>query len=175
VALKIRLRRVGAKKQPAYRVVIADSRAPRDGRFIEIIGAYNPLTHPSTVSIDLERATYWMRNGAQPTEVVKRLFMKDGVWSLFTGEPEPEALAQPEVASVEAVAAPEPVAEVVEEAPASLAEAIPAPEEAPAISAEAIPVAEEAPASVEESVPDVADTQASVEETAPAVAETPAE
>jgi small subunit ribosomal protein S16 len=161
VALKIRLRRVGAKKQPAYRVVIADSRAPRDGRFIEIIGAYNPLTHPSTVSIDSERAIYWMRNGAQPTDVVKRLFVKDGTWSLFTGEPMPESLAQPEMVTAEEPAAPE--------------EAISVAVEAPIVTEDPVPAVEKTPVSVEESAFIVEDTPASVAETAPAVEETPVE
>jgi small subunit ribosomal protein S16 len=71
--LKIRLRRVGAKKQPAYRVVVAESSAPRDGRFVEIIGHYNPLTNPSTVVIDTAKADKWIRNGAQPTDRVAKL------------------------------------------------------------------------------------------------------
>lgn len=71
--VKIRLRRVGAKKQPSYRVVVADSRSPRDGRFIEIIGFYNPRTEPPTVEIEEERALYWLSNGAQPTDSVTRL------------------------------------------------------------------------------------------------------
>ena len=71
--VKIRLRRVGAKKAPFYRVVVADSRYPRDGRFIEEIGTYNPLTEPSTIAIDGERAQNWIKNGAQPTDTVKVL------------------------------------------------------------------------------------------------------
>lgn len=77
--LKIRLRRVGAKKQPAYRVVVAESTAPRDGRFVEIIGHYHPLTNPSTVVIDAEKAAKWLRNGAQPTERVAKLLSIAGV------------------------------------------------------------------------------------------------
>jgi small subunit ribosomal protein S16 len=68
--LKIRLRRVGAKKQPSYRVVVADSRSPRDGRLVEVIGFYNPRTDPPTVNIEEERALYWLSRGAQPTEAV---------------------------------------------------------------------------------------------------------
>ncbi|MBI4494323.1 MAG: 30S ribosomal protein S16 [Chloroflexi bacterium] len=75
----MRLRRTGAKKQPSYRVVIAEARAPRDGRFVEIIGHYNPLTEPATVQIDSERAREWLRKGAQPTERVVRLLKKTGV------------------------------------------------------------------------------------------------
>jgi len=76
--LKIRLTRVGAKKQPSYRVVIADARAPRDGRFLERIGFYNPRTEPPTVQIDEERALYWLSRGAQPTEVVAAMLRKRG-------------------------------------------------------------------------------------------------
>lgn len=79
MSVKIRLTRMGAKKAPFYRVRVADSRFPRDGRFIEEIGIYNPLTEPSTVRIDAERAKYWLANGAQPTEKVKALLKKEGV------------------------------------------------------------------------------------------------
>lgn len=74
--VKIRLRRMGAKKNPFYRVVVADSHFARDGRFIEEIGTYNPLTTPVTVEIDLERAKYWIANGAQPTDTVRGLLKK---------------------------------------------------------------------------------------------------
>ena len=76
MAVKIRLRRTGAKKAPSYRVVVADSRYPRDGRFIEEIGYYNPLTEPSTIKIDLEKAKNWIANGAQPTDTVRGLLKK---------------------------------------------------------------------------------------------------
>ncbi|MFZ5988449.1 MAG: 30S ribosomal protein S16 [Bacillota bacterium] len=79
MAVKMRLRRMGAKKSPFYRVVVADSRYPRDGRFIEEIGTYNPLTDPSEVSIDTEKAQKWLKNGAQPTDTVKSLLKKVGV------------------------------------------------------------------------------------------------
>ena len=77
--VKIRLKRVGAKKQPFYRVVVADSRSPRNGRFIEEIGYYNPLTDPAEVKIEAEKATKWISNGAQPTETVKALLKKAGI------------------------------------------------------------------------------------------------
>ena len=77
--LKIRLRRMGAKKAPFYRIVVADSRAPRDGAFVEEIGYYNPVTEPAEVKVDVERATYWVKNGAQPTQTVKTLLKKNGV------------------------------------------------------------------------------------------------
>ena len=79
MAVKIRLRRMGAKKAPLYRVVVADSRYPRDGRFIEEIGHYNPLTDPAEVVIDSEKAKKWIANGAQPTDTVKALLKKNGV------------------------------------------------------------------------------------------------
>jgi small subunit ribosomal protein S16 len=81
--VKIRLRRTGAKKQPSYRVVIADSRTPRDGRFIEIIGHYNPTTEPTTVHIDEGRALHWLSVGAQPTDPVKRLLQNLGTLDKF--------------------------------------------------------------------------------------------
>ena len=74
--VKIRLRRMGAKKSPFYRIVVSDSRSPRDGRFIEEIGTYNPLVKPSEVKVDLDRAKYWISNGAQPTETVRALLKK---------------------------------------------------------------------------------------------------
>ena len=77
--VKIRLRRMGAKKAPYYRIVVADSRSPRDGRCIEEIGAYNPLTEPATITVDSEKAKTWIQNGAQPTDTVKELFKKHGV------------------------------------------------------------------------------------------------
>ncbi|CAM2953486.1 30S ribosomal protein S16 [Hathewaya histolytica] len=79
MAVKIRLRRMGAKKAPFYRVVVADSRCPRDGRFIEEIGYYNPTTEPITFKVDEEKAAKWVKNGAQPTETVKKLFGKAGI------------------------------------------------------------------------------------------------
>ncbi len=79
MAVKIRLKRMGAHKKPFYRVVVADSRSPRDGKFIEEIGYYNPLTNPADVKIDGEKAKKWISNGAQPTETVKSLFKKSGI------------------------------------------------------------------------------------------------
>ena len=74
--VKMRHKRIGAKKAPAYRIVVADSRSPRDGRFIEQIGYYNPLTNPAEVKIDAEKAKTWLANGAQPTETVRSLLKK---------------------------------------------------------------------------------------------------
>ena len=77
--VKIRLRRMGAKKAPFYRIVVADARSPRDGRCIEEIGTYNPLTNPATVNVDAEKVQAWIKNGAQPTDTVRALLKKAGV------------------------------------------------------------------------------------------------
>ena len=79
MAVKMRLRRLGAKKAPFYRVIIADERAPRDGKFIDEIGYYNPLTNPADIKINAEKAEKWLQNGAQPTETVKSLLKKSGI------------------------------------------------------------------------------------------------
>ena len=79
MAVKMRLRRMGQKKAPTYRVVVADSRSPRDGRFIEEIGSYNPGTDPATVQIDAEKAKKWISNGAVPTDTVRSLLKKSGI------------------------------------------------------------------------------------------------
>ena len=78
MAVKIRLRRMGAKRQPSYRVVVADSRYPRDGRFIEEIGFYDPTKSPSVIRIDNEKAQQWLKNGTQPTDTVRALLKKSG-------------------------------------------------------------------------------------------------
>jgi small subunit ribosomal protein S16 len=77
--LKLRLRRMGAKRQPSYRIVVAESSSPRDGRFIETIGIYNPKTQPMTLRVDNERAKYWLDRGAQPTDTVRSLLVRTGV------------------------------------------------------------------------------------------------
>ena len=84
--VRIRLRRQGAKKQPTYRVVVADQRSPRDGRILENIGHYNPRTEPETVSIDVERARYWLSVGAQPSRAVERLLKATGAYASETVE-----------------------------------------------------------------------------------------
>ncbi len=76
--LKIRLRRMGAKKAPFYRIIVADSRAPRDGAFVEELGYYNPLTDPVELKVNAERAAHWIKNGAQPTDTVRALLKKSG-------------------------------------------------------------------------------------------------
>ena len=83
MAVKIRLKRMGAKKAPFYRIVVADARSPRDGKFIESIGYYDPVTTPANVKIDEEKAMKWMGNGAQPTDTVKNLFNKQGIMKKF--------------------------------------------------------------------------------------------
>lgn len=80
MAVKIRLKRMGAKKTPFYRIVVADSRSPRDGRFIEEIGYYNPLTEPKTIKVDSEKVEKWLKNGAKPTETVERLLKDSGLY-----------------------------------------------------------------------------------------------
>lgn len=81
--VKIKLRRMGKKKQPSYRVVVADARMPRDGRYIESLGFYNPMTDPSTIEIDGDRALYWLGQGAQPTRQVQNLLKIKGIWDQF--------------------------------------------------------------------------------------------
>ena len=134
--VKIRLRRVGAKKQPSFRIVVADSRAPRDGRFIEAIGFYNPRTEPETVEVKEDRALHWLSVGAQPTESVTQLLSKQGTLARFerlqqgellealVAEAEEAAQAMPEISpktrrepaqAVVKESAPEPGAGAVEE------------------------------------------------------------
>ncbi|MGZ8600067.1 MAG: 30S ribosomal protein S16 [Actinomycetota bacterium] len=102
MSVRIRLRRMGAKKRPFYRVVVADQRSPRDGRFIENIGKYHPLEDPSLIDIDEERALHWLRVGAQPSNTVRVLMTKVGIWEKFAGA-EP---AKPAPAANDAEAAP---------------------------------------------------------------------
>ncbi len=85
MAVKLRLMRMGKKKQPTYRVVAADSRKPRNGRFIEIVGTYDPRREPSVIKIDNDRALHWLRHGAQPTETVEKLLKASGTWDEFKG------------------------------------------------------------------------------------------
>ena len=119
MAVKIRLTRLGKKKQPTYRVVVMDSRKPRDGKYIEQLGIYDPRQEPSLVKIDNERALHWLRTGAQPTERARKLLEISGAWTQFkvargdihtVGGDEPEA-APDTVAEVEPVEVPEAMAE----------------------------------------------------------------
>ena len=112
MAVKLRLMRMGKKKQPTYRVVAADSRKARNGRIIEAVGFYDPRRDPSVIEIDNEKALGWLRNGAQPTERVEKLLKISGAWDEFKGQP---ATPNAEEAVVEEA--------VVEEAPVEEAEA----------------------------------------------------
>jgi small subunit ribosomal protein S16 len=103
--VKIRLMRVGKVKQPSYRVVVADSRSPRDGRIIESIGHYNPRMDPSVVEIDSDRAVHWLQLGAQPSDAVRKLLQITGAWSAFTGEAPGEPRRPTAAASVTATPA----------------------------------------------------------------------
>jgi small subunit ribosomal protein S16 len=96
MSTRIRLRRMGANKRPFYRVVVADQRSPRDGRFIENIGKYHPLEDPSLIEIDEERALHWLRVGAQPSDQVRNLMVKVGIWDTFVSE-RPSAAGQVKV------------------------------------------------------------------------------
>ena len=130
MSVKIRLMRVGKKKQPTYRVVVADSRSPRDGRFIEILGQYAPRAEPSVVSIDGDRALAWIEKGAQPTEQVGKLLEISGVWEQYRAKHGAAASAAPKVrAPAPPKAAPSPKPAIAEPAPAAEAPAEEAAEE----------------------------------------------
>ena len=83
MAVKLRLKRMGSKQRPFYRIVAADARSPRDGRFLEVVGTYNPITNPAETKIDEEKAMYWLNNGAQPTETVRNILSKEGIMKKF--------------------------------------------------------------------------------------------
>ena len=166
MAVKLRLMRMGKKKQPTYRVVAADSRKARNGRFIEALGFYDPRRDPSVIEIDNDKAVAWLRNGAQPTERVEKLLKISGAWTDFSGE---QVDATPPAPSpVVAPVAEEPVAEevaeepVAEEAPVEEVVEEPAAEEAPVEEVAEEPVAEEAP--VEEIAEEPVAEEAPVEE-----------
>jgi small subunit ribosomal protein S16 len=99
VAVKLRLMRMGKKKQPTYRVVAADGRSPRDGRFIEIVGTYEPRAEPSVVKIDNDKAVGWLRKGAQPTETVQKLLRISGAWDQFKGGSSSASVSAPAATS----------------------------------------------------------------------------
>lgn len=107
MAVKLRLMRMGKKKQPTYRVVAADARSPRNGRFIEIVGTYQPRLDPSVIEIDNEKAVAWLRQGAQPTERVAKLLKISGAWEEFTGA-KPDIPAVPEPTPNKGYTAPSP-------------------------------------------------------------------
>lgn len=104
MAVRIRLRRIGKKKQPQYRLVAAETAGPRDGRFIEVLGHYNPRREPRAATVNGERALWWLQRGAQPSDTARSILIKAGVWERFTGK---AALAQPEPAVESAVEEPE--------------------------------------------------------------------
>ncbi len=139
MAVKIRLMRVGKRKQPSYRVVVTDARSPRDGRFIEVLGQYAPRAEPSLVTIDSDRAVHWLRLGAQPTEQVGKLLEVAGVWAAYKAATGKESVAKPKVK----VPSPKPAADVPAPAPAPAAAEEPAVEE-PAAEAEGDAAVEEA-------------------------------
>ena len=191
MAVKLRLMRMGKKKHPTYRVVAADSRSPRDGRFIELIGRYDPHPHPSVVEIDNERALHWLEVGAQPTDAVRKLLEISGAWGQFrvkrgdvhvVGEvaPPEERERKSKKARAreaeEAAAAAEAAEAVVDEAPGMEAEAVveaasePAAEPAPEPAAEAAtePAPEAAPEAAAEAAVDV---EAEAEAEAPTATE----
>jgi small subunit ribosomal protein S16 len=150
LAVKIRLMRVGKKKQPSYRVVVTDSRSPRDGRFIEVIGQYAPRAEPSVVTIDSDRALHWLKVGAQPTEQAGKLLEIAGVWAAYKADVGKEAVAKPKV-KVKAKTV-KPAAEApAAEAPAAEAEPEAAAEETPPEETPAEDAAPEEPAAEEAS------------------------
>ncbi len=117
MAVRLRLMRMGKKKQPTYRVVAADARSPRDGRFIEIVGTYNPRPNPSEISIDNAKAVHWLRVGAQPSDTVKKLLKISGAWEAFESGTSVEDLqAAAEAEKAAAAAASEDAAAVSAEA-----------------------------------------------------------
>ena len=142
MSVKLRLMRVGKTKQPTYRVVAADARSPRDGRFIEIVGTYQPRHDPSTILIDDEKALKWLREGAQPTETVEKLLKINGTWEQF----KPGTSDIPRTKPLQKKAAPEPEAAPAEAPPAEAAPEPTAPEAPETDSAQAAPAAPEAPA-----------------------------
>lgn len=154
MSTRIRLRRMGSKQRPFYRVVVADQRSPRDGRFIEIIGRYHPLNDPSVIEIDEARALHWLMVGAQPSNQVRNLMSKVGIWEKFVAErpgarvaatPRDERPARPKL-SKKAQAKAEEAERVVEvpETPAQMETPAPEPEAAPDDAAEVGPAQPEA-------------------------------
>ena len=176
MATRIRLRRMGSNKRPFYRVVVADQRSPRDGRFIEIIGRYHPLNDPSVIEIDADRALHWLMVGAQPSNQVRNLMTKVGIWERFVAE-RPSAVASTaskpdrpartklsKKAQVKAVQAAEAVEQLVE---------VPAPAVEPASAPEPEPAPQQEPA--ETSSPEAQPDQAETEPSAPAASTEPDE
>jgi small subunit ribosomal protein S16 len=165
MSTRIRLRRMGANKRPFYRVVVADQRSPRDGRFIENIGKYHPLEDPSLIEIDAERALHWLRVGAQPSDQVRNLMVKVGIWDTFVAE-RPSAAGQVRVRDAKSdepklsKKAQAKAAVAAEEAAAPVEE----PAEVPAEEAAPIEEAAQAPASEEAAEAPAADDTAPADE-----------
>lgn len=144
--VRIRLRRVGKRKQPHYRVVVADSHSPRDGRFIEIIGQYNPLTEPSGIQLDTDKTLEWLRKGAQPSGSVVALLKRTGIWTTFVADkgPAPKKVKKHKVTAANKAKADAAAAEKAAAEQAAAPPAEPSPEIAPA-EAEAAADADAAP------------------------------
>jgi small subunit ribosomal protein S16 len=190
--VRLRLRRVGRKKQPSYRLVAADREAPRDGKFLEIIGFYNPRTEPATIQFKEDRIYDWMSKGAQPSDSVDKLFKTIGLWERYerfkAGEDLEKLLEEARVAEESrnvslktrrdapvkkaAAKAEEPAPEAKEEPAAE--EAAPEVVEEPVVEEEAAPEAEEEPAAEEEAAPEAEEEPAAGEEAAPEAEEEPA-
>ena len=172
MSTRIRLRRMGSKGRPFYRVVVADQRSPRDGRFIENIGRYHPLNDPSVIEIDQDRALHWLRVGAQPSDQVRNLMQKVGIWDAFVAERPNAAVAttKPERPAKEKLSkkaqAKAADSEKGSAAPptATSAPAAPAAAESPASEAPAEPASEAA----EEPAPEAADAPEATEDPAEA-------
>lgn len=147
MSVKLRLTRVGKKKKPMYRVVVADERAPRDGRFIEIIGQYQPQNEPSVVNIKDERALYWLGQGAQPTETVQKLLIATGVWGEFE-KTQPKATAEKAKARNKAL-----------EKGRDIARTNAAAKKAPAVEETSAPVAQDAPAEETAAEPETTESE----------------
>jgi small subunit ribosomal protein S16 len=177
MATRIRLRRMGSKGRPFYRVVVADQRSPRDGRFIENIGRYHPLNDPSVIEIDQDRALHWLRVGAQPSDQVRNLMQKVGIWDTFVAErpnaavvsTKPERPAKEKISkkaqakAAEAQKAPAAPAPKAPPAPAEKAPAEPAPAaevDAPAAEAAEAPPEPAAEASADAEAPEATEDTA---------------
>ena len=174
---RIRLRRLGAKKRPFYRVVVADQRSPREGRFIEAIGKYHPLDDPSVIHFEEDRVMHWLRVGAQPSAAVQKLLSKVGIWQRFVeerpdaGKPRggERARKRPPRVSAKAAAAAEAAAVAAAKAEAAAAKAAEAAASEAAAAAEAPAVADEAPPVAEAVAEAIVETsaEASAKETQP--------
>jgi len=149
--VRIRLRRVGKRKQPVYRVVVADSRSPRDGRFIEVIGQYKPLEDPSEIVLDTDKALEWLRKGAQPSGSVTALLKRTGIWSTFVADKGPAKKPPPKKKAAAARARADALAAKAAEGAEAGAAEQPAPAQpAPAQPEAEAPAAEEPAAAAEE-------------------------